>query len=124
MEKKRSDMILIAVLIIAAVIMLIGWRIKKQNAAGSSDTILEITVDGSTVFKEKTEDLELPFTYKVETGNGGLNIFRAERLEDGSIGVSCESADCPDKVCVDTGVITLPGEVIVCLPHRVTAGLY
>ncbi|MFR4337598.1 MAG: NusG domain II-containing protein [Lachnospira pectinoschiza] len=28
-------------------------------------------------------------------------------------------ADCPDKLCVKTGMISKTGETIVCLPHRV-----
>ncbi|MDI6638910.1 MAG: NusG domain II-containing protein, partial [Bacillota bacterium] len=40
-----------------------------------------------------------------------------EIAEDGRARV--RASDCPDKVCVKTGWIEHPGEVIVCLPNRV-----
>jgi len=34
-------------------------------------------------------------------------------------GIYMIDSACPDKICVHRGVITLPGELIVCLPNRV-----
>ena len=58
---------------------------------------------------------------KVEGIHGGYNIFTMEKDSSGRIGVRCTEADCPDKICVDTGLVTLPDQPVVCLPHRVTA---
>ena len=33
-------------------------------------------------------------------------------------GVRVEEADCKNQICVKTGAIHFPGEVIACMPHR------
>ena len=40
-----------------------------------------------------------------------------------SDGVSVTGSNCPDKVCVNTGKITKPGQTIVCLPAHVSIEL-
>ena len=49
----------------------------------------------------------------------GYNII--SYAEEGEGGLICTAADCPDKVCMDTGVVRTAAEAIVCLPHRLTA---
>ena len=38
-------------------------------------------------------------------------------------GVTVTRSDCADKICVNTGKITKPGQTIVCLPARVSVEL-
>ena len=38
------------------------------------------------------------------------------RIENGHISVT--DADCPDKICLQTGAISHAGEIIACLPHK------
>lgn len=62
------------------------------------------------------EDLELNLSRDHEFWVGddeiGHNLIR---VQDGAVMVA--QADCPDKVCVQTGSICQEGEVIACLPH-------
>jgi hypothetical protein len=51
-------------------------------------------------------------------GEGGWNLLRAE-----ADGVRIAEADCYNLTCVHTGKITLPGQSIACLPHRVLVRL-
>ena len=55
----------------------------------------------------------------VETGryplNGGSNILI---IENGYAWL--EDADCPDKLCVRQGKVHLDGQVITCLPNKLT----
>ena len=34
--------------------------------------------------------------------------------------VRCVESDCGNQVCVQTGWVGSPGEMVVCLPHRLT----
>jgi hypothetical protein len=50
---------------------------------------------------------------------------RALAIADGKLvlavgrdGVAVTYADCPNQVCVHTGKITAPGQIIACLPNR------
>ena len=46
--------------------------------------------------------------------NGGTNVIV---IEDGK--AYMKHADCPDKLCINQGVISHTGERIVCLPNRI-----
>lgn len=47
--------------------------------------------------------------------NGGYNRLV---IKDGKAYIT--DADCPDKYCVDKGYVSQKGQVIVCLPHKLT----
>ena len=125
MDKKKADIILVFALIILGAGGLLIFRYMSDNGSDDAAAMrLEITMDGESLYSERVDKMDLPFTFETETKNGGKNIFTVDMDENGKIGASCIYADCPDKICMDTGRITLRGETIVCLPHRVTAGLY
>lgn len=54
--------------------------------------------------------------------NGG-DVSQNQDNAGDEIGVSCIYSDCPEQICVNTGVVTQPDTPIVCLPHRVIARL-
>lgn len=55
-----------------------------------------------------------PRQIRIDAGGGKYNIL--EIIPDG---VNVKEANCPDQVCVRWGRIEDPGQVIVCLPHKV-----
>ncbi len=57
-------------------------------------------------------DLSRDVEFRVGNDEIGYNLVR---VDGGKIMVA--EADCPDKVCVYTGAINQPGELIACLPH-------
>lgn len=62
------------------------------------------------------EDLELDLSRDQEFWVGDEEVGRnLIRVENGAVMVA--QADCPDKVCVQTGPIQKEGQVIACLPH-------
>ncbi len=69
----------------------------------------EIYVDGTLY---KTVDLSAPTSFTVTTEHGYNEIC----VSDGKISVV--AADCPDKVCVNSGWINGGAVPIICLPHR------
>ena len=102
---KKKDLALIIGIVIIAVIGLFFVMMMRKDGKQ-----VVITVDG-TVYQQVS--LEKDETIEVKTEHG-VNVVK---IENGA--VSMESADCPDKVCVNHASIKKSGETIVCLPHKV-----
>ena len=101
---KKRDLILIGGILLAALVMLIAVRWTAK--AGAS---VIVRVDGQI-----TEEISLNQS-GVYSLNGGTNILH---IEGGEAWLS--EADCPDKLCVHQGKIHRTGEVITCLPNKLT----
>lgn len=107
---KRNDIILIAVLLLAAAI---GFAyLNFFRAAGNTVTV---TVDGQEygVYSLSQNRVENIFT-----GDEGLN-----RLVISNGKAFVETANCPDGICSAHSPIWREGESIVCLPHRVVVSV-
>lgn len=108
-HRKHKDLLLvIVILFIAAVGLLVNHVIHQKEAA-----CLEVQIDGQVV---ATYDLSQPLDTIIEGADGGTNHLI---IQDGAAWIS--EASCPDKVCVHQGKIQLNGQIIVCLPNRMTA---
>lgn len=104
---KKSDILLLGGIIIVAVVALIiiQFFVKKDGS------IAIVKVDGEIQYQlDLSKNTEITIT-----GHGGSNTIA---VTDGY--VYMKDADCPDKICVNTGKINKSGETIVCLPHRIT----
>ena len=134
-SKGRNDLIL---LISVLAVCLLFWAFQREMGRNSDHRDVVISVDGDVVLKcsldvfgnfdteeelrsgaEIYDDRVLSFSeegVEVKTAMG-YNIIR---YEIGG-GIRCTEADCPDKVCIETGEIKDATAVIVCLPHSLTA---
>ncbi len=103
---KKRDIILI---IIVGIVILQGLILNKIFNSGRGNKI-EIFVDNKLY-------REYPITanekIKIKTKNGVNEISIHDKV------VEMTHSNCPDKVCVNTGKISKPGQSIVCLPHRI-----
>ena len=106
---KKQDMILIAVILAAAALLFLGTKMMHKSPA----EIVEVSVDGKVV---ETLDLAKDQELTITGASGGTNHLI---IKDGEAWVS--EATCPDKICVHQGKIHLDGEIIVCLPNKMTA---
>jgi hypothetical protein len=104
---KKMDILLIVVLLVVtiAAFLIIQFAVKKDGA------VAIIKVDG---VKQYELPLDQDTTVEVDGYQHGKNIVVIKNK-----GVTMTEADCPDKICVNTGTIHKTGETIVCLPHRV-----
>ena len=112
-EKSRfiNDIILILFFCVIAVIM----SFILYHREGHDDIMLKISVDGNiAVTYEFNKEDAIDKTFPLGTGNVVV-------LKDGQ--VYMESADCPDGLCMKQGKISLSGQSIVCLPHKVVVKL-
>ena len=100
------DLILVAVLLVAALALFFGLRSRQARDTGTGARAV-VTVEGREVGRYP---LSKNGTFPL---NGGTNILV---VENGEAWVS--EANCPDKVCMGMGKISRNGEFIACLPNR------
>lgn len=105
-QKQRNTLVLIlALLIVLAAVFFVQRLVLHEEGATAV-----IRVGG------RTQELNLSGDTEFWVGDDeiGRNLIR---VENGTVRVA--EADCPDKICVETGPIHEEGEVIACLPHGV-----
>lgn len=100
----KADIILCAVILIAALGFLIIFRLNARTGMN-----VNISVNGKLV---ESFSLDKDREYKVTTDSGENLVV----ISDGAVSVT--EADCPDKVCVKHSEISNVGETIICLPHK------
>lgn len=101
MEKKlfcKRDVIFISLIFLVALLIFLFLPREKGES-------VEISVNGKTVF---SSPLKTPFEKKLENG---VTI-----VCDGDSAYFLRS-DCPDKVCIKTGKLSVAGEWAACLPN-------
>jgi len=107
---KKTDIILIVIILAISGLLYFAFF---QNPAEESR--INIFVDGELVRSESMSDIETPIV--IESSHGS-NIIK---IDSGTVEVTW--SDCSSQVCVRTGRISKPGEVIVCLPHHLMVAI-
>ena len=105
---KKRDIILIASILIVAIAFFLIVELTKEEGAG-----VTVKVDGIEVAEYS---LSKNGTYPL---NGGTNILV---IENGKAYLT--DANCPDKLCVHQGKISMTGETITCLPNKLTVTVF
>ncbi|MDR1702970.1 MAG: NusG domain II-containing protein [Sporomusaceae bacterium] len=126
----KADKWLIVILLVAAAL---GVVLSKTLFLGTGKKYVQISVNGEIV---KTISLregyreeffvgdESFYEAKIKESNlarnaiKGYNIQGYNIVEITSLGARVKEADCPDQICVQTGLITAAPQQIVCLPNR------
>ena len=103
-SRLRADLIVIAALLLLALILFLAFRFSRREGG-----VAVVRVDGVEV---ERHSLSVDGTFSL---NGGSNILV---IEDGKAFLS--EANCPDHICVKQGKIHYTGQVITCLPNRLT----
>ncbi|WP_298840560.1 NusG domain II-containing protein [Clostridium sp.] len=110
---KKGDKIVGIILLIIVLITTGGTLIYKNSIKGL-ENIAVIKRDGKVI---KTIDLNKvvkPEEFTLKTENGDYNTIAVKHNS-----IRIIDANCPNKLCVKSGWITKPGEMIVCLPYKV-----
>lgn len=103
-----SDILLSILIIVLALSMYFFIYIKKHSSIGRQAIV---TVNGKE-YGNYSLDTDQMITIKTDNG------FNCLKIENGTAKIV--DADCPDKYCVNQNGISHKGEVIVCLPHKLT----
>lgn len=109
MRQYKKDLIFIAAVLAAAVILGLYFWTGSRNKEKTESGMLEITIDGELygIYPLK-EDTEMIVNSRYGSNTVVIEQGRAYMKE----------ADCPDKICVGMQEIARDGEIICCLPHR------
>lgn len=104
MAKHKNDIILIALVLSAALLIWLGLVLFRE----SGEYVL-VSRDGAELARYPLDtDLQVELS-----DNGGYNTLI---IHDGTAHIS--DASCPDKLCVNQGSIEFSGQSIICLPNR------
>lgn len=111
---KKGDVFLLAVYLASALLILLSpvFRAGSSQAETNGASVLEVRVSGELY---GSYDLSQNQTIRIQNHYGNNVLL----IQDGS--VSMESSDCKNQICVKTSAIHTPGQMIVCLPHRLSA---
>ena len=111
--RQRRDLILILAVLLAAAALQLSFMMRdRRGGDGRSARSVSVRVAGEETGRYSLlEDREI--VIDTEEGHNLLTIRGGE--------ATMTEADCPDGYCLAHHAISRPGEIIVCLPHRVVA---
>lgn len=105
MKIKRNDIVLIALLIAAALILSVVLFLNKTDGAK-----VTVKVNNELI---GTYSLNEDMTLKI----GDNNSYNILVIKDNTAKIT--EATCPDKLCVNQKAISYDSESIICLPNKV-----
>lgn len=107
---KKGDIVLVLIVgIIALISLLWGYSSREGNQSGQLNAV--IIRDGQRMAEIDLNKLQEPQHVKFEDD---LKItILAEKGQ-----IKFLEADCPDQICVKTGLLTKQGDRAVCLPGK------
>lgn len=107
----KRELLLVAAILAAAILLSLANRVSHREPAA----VVDISVDGEVV---ETLDLSIDRELTIQGAGDGTNHLI---IQDGQVWVT--EASCPDHLCIRQGKISMDGQVIVCLPNRMTAAI-
>lgn len=113
---KKGDVIIIGLLVLLSFLPLALINQQKKNVEENAEPVdyVIVTVDGEELHRMELKEDEQIESYLYESEEGHMNL-----IERNGTRVYMADANCADSLCIQQGIISKDGEVIVCLPHRV-----
>ena len=107
-------------LVLTILLLVCGCTLANRVLFSEPGAKVEVAViaDNSAKTVLKTFDLSQDTTYTISSEPQGMNVLN---IQDGTVWIS--EADCPNQDCVKQGKISMNGEMLVCLPHRITVSI-
>ena len=113
-------------LVIAILLVIVGSTLTNRILFSEPGTVVEVSVIDPHSNKTllKTFDLSENITYPITTSPDTNESVEGKNLlviQDHNVWIS--EANCPNQDCVKQGKISMNGEMLVCLPHRLTVSI-
>ena len=111
---KKGDIFLLAIFVAAALLIAFSPLLQSHGSSGkySQPLVLKIRISGELY---GTYDLNQNQSIQIQNQYGSNTLS----IQSGT--VSMTESDCRNQICVQTGPIEAPGQMIVCLPHELIA---
>ncbi|NLK20845.1 MAG: NusG domain II-containing protein [Epulopiscium sp.] len=111
---KKGDKIVIVAIIVLIGISSLGVALYRFINRG--DYLIVKVIQNQEIIKIiDLNDIMEPVEWTIENQDGGFNTIRAEKGR-----IRFIDADCPDYVCVNAGWLSRPGDIAVCIPHKIS----
>ena len=114
MKLKPLDKVVIVVLVFIALGSSAAAFINSHKAYNSK--YVEIEVKGK-LYKKLPLDNSRDEKIQIDTDLGSNTV----EIVNGKVRIL--DADCRDKICIQDGSISKPGDILVCLPHKVVISI-
>ena len=99
---------IVSILLLLSISGSLLYRVLQRDGI-----VAVITKDGEVLKKINLEKVTSAREWTIE---GKLKTFNTIRTEPGQIRFM--DSNCPNRICVDSGWLKKPGDMAVCLPHR------
>ena len=106
---RKADIVLIAVLVVAAPLF---WFLNRYFWAEKRGTYAEIYHDSVLVYR-----IKLSTAKEASFSIPGVPNVVIHQSADGSIAFI--KSDCPDKICIRSGRLRYAGQFAACLPNKI-----
>lgn len=109
--KKGDKIIILIITIFILTSFFVSYIYKKQFKCKQS--IAVIKQDDNVIKRINLKQVKKKEKFKVNYKDDYYNIIEVEPNR-----IRFVEANCPDKLCVKSDWISKPGQIVVCLPHR------
>lgn len=107
MKLKTGDFFLTGIILAAA------FMTGSFFLTGEADAATAVVIkDGEVIKRIDLENIDKPFSFEINDEYYDQIVAEKGRIR-------FKEADCPDRVCVNTGWISRPGQIAVCLPNGI-----
>lgn len=108
---KKADKYILLGIGLLLIISIMGLILFKTVFAVPGATAI-ISQNGRVIHRIDLNTVKSPYQITVKTDDNGYNIIYIEKDK-----IGFRDANCPDKVCIQTGFLSHTNEIAVCLPH-------
>ncbi len=118
----KRELFLVLAILLAVCSFSFANRILFSRSGAKVNIAVIDSASNKTILE--TFDLSQNTTYTITTESDiDKNLEGTNHLviQDGKVWIS--DANCPNQDCVKQGKISMNGEMLVCLPHRVTVSI-
>lgn len=108
--KKADKYILLGITLLLAVSILGVYLFKTHFS--KPGTVAVITQNGTLLHQIDLNNVDTTYEFTVSAGDYQYNIIYVEKNQ-----IRVMNANCPDKLCVKSGILSHTEDIAVCLPH-------